>query len=101
MDRTRHIAGGAAMIDWFDDLKVGTWYRGTEAEVSRDDIKRLAAEFDPQPLCSERLSSPSFKKVQQIGIDRRRLRGWHPVRETLVGFQRPIFQQLLRQLDRI
>ncbi len=50
MEQTRHIAGGVAMIDWFDDLKVGTRYRGSEAEVSRDDIKRFAAEFDPQPF---------------------------------------------------
>ena len=50
MEQTRHIAGGVAMIDWFDDLKVGTRYRGSEAEVSRDDIKRFAAEFDSQPF---------------------------------------------------
>src|SRR5215469_7121159 len=39
-----------AMIEWFDDLKVGTRFRGGNAEVTRDDIKRFAAEFDPQPF---------------------------------------------------
>jgi acyl dehydratase len=38
------------MIQWFDDLTVGTRYKGGEAEVTRDDIKRFAAEFDPQPF---------------------------------------------------
>jgi len=38
------------MIQWFDDLTVGMRYKGGEAEVARDDIKRFAAEFDPQPF---------------------------------------------------
>ena len=38
------------MIQWFDDLTVGMRYKGGEAEVTRDDIKRFAAEFDPQPF---------------------------------------------------
>ncbi len=38
------------MIEWFDDLKIGMRYKGGEAEITRDDIKRFAAEFDPQPF---------------------------------------------------
>ncbi len=38
------------MIVWFDDLVLGVRYRGAEIKVTRDDIKRFAAEFDPQPF---------------------------------------------------
>ena len=38
------------MIEWFEDLTVGMRFKGGEAEVTRDDIKRFAAEFDPQPF---------------------------------------------------
>jgi acyl dehydratase len=38
------------MTVWFDDLNVGVRYQGGEAKVTRDDIKRFAAEFDPQPF---------------------------------------------------
>jgi acyl dehydratase len=37
------------MTDWFDDLKVGTRYQGASRSY-RGDIKRFAAEFDPQPF---------------------------------------------------
>jgi hypothetical protein len=42
------VAGleGTSMTVWFEDIKVGTQYRGGEALVSREDIKRFAAEFD-------------------------------------------------------
>jgi acyl dehydratase len=38
------------MIVWFDDLDLGTRYQGPEIKVTRDGIKRFAAEFDPQPF---------------------------------------------------
>jgi acyl dehydratase len=38
------------MIVWFDDLVLGMRYQGAEIKVTRDDIKRFAAEFDPQPF---------------------------------------------------
>ncbi len=38
------------MIVWFDDLVLGTRYQGAEIKVTRDDIRRFAAEFDPQPF---------------------------------------------------
>jgi len=38
------------MIEWFDDLKVGMRFKSGEMTVSKQDIKRFAAEFDPQPF---------------------------------------------------
>src|SRR5262247_3120129 len=37
------------MIEWFDDLRVGMRFKSPEKRVTREDIKRFAAEFDPQP----------------------------------------------------
>ena len=37
------------MIEWFDDLRVGMRFRSPDKLVTREDIKRFAAEFDPQP----------------------------------------------------
>ena len=39
-----------ASIEWFDDLTVGMRFKSAEVEVSEADIKRFAAEFDPQPM---------------------------------------------------
>jgi acyl dehydratase len=38
------------MIEWFDDLEVGMRFKSGEVTVSKEDIKRFAAEFDPQPF---------------------------------------------------
>jgi acyl dehydratase len=38
------------MIEWFDDLKLGMRFESGETMVSREDIKRFASEFDPQPF---------------------------------------------------
>ena len=39
------------MVEWFDDLKLGMRFKSAEAiTISRDDILRFAAEFDPQPF---------------------------------------------------
>jgi acyl dehydratase len=37
------------MIEWFDDLRVGMRFKSPDKLVTREDIKRFAAEFDPQP----------------------------------------------------
>ena len=37
------------MIQWFDDVRVGMRFKSLEKLVTREDIKRFAAEFDPQP----------------------------------------------------
>ena len=36
-------------IEWFDDLVLGMRFKTAEKLVTREDIKRFAAEFDPQP----------------------------------------------------
>jgi acyl dehydratase len=37
------------LVEWFDDLILGQRFKSPEKRVTRDDIKRFAAEFDPQP----------------------------------------------------
>jgi acyl dehydratase len=38
------------MIEWFDDLALGMRFKTRELMVTTEDIKRFAAEFDPQPF---------------------------------------------------
>jgi acyl dehydratase len=38
------------MVEWFDDLKVGMRFTSETTTVSKEDILRFAAEFDPQPF---------------------------------------------------
>jgi acyl dehydratase len=37
------------MIEWFDDLALGVRFRSEGKLVTREEIKRFAWEFDPQP----------------------------------------------------
>ncbi|HKO07369.1 MAG TPA: MaoC family dehydratase [Alphaproteobacteria bacterium] len=37
------------MVEWFDDLEIGMRFKSGGKLVTREDIKRFAAEFDPQP----------------------------------------------------
>ncbi len=37
------------MVEWFDDLRIGMRFKSAGKLVTREDIKRFAAEFDPQP----------------------------------------------------
>ena len=37
------------MAEWFDDLTLGMRFKSSEKRVTREEIKRFAAEFDPQP----------------------------------------------------
>jgi acyl dehydratase len=69
-DHTKKLVE-VAMIEWFDDLKVGMRYRGGEAEITRDDIKRFAAEFDPQPF---HLDEAAAEKTIFKGLA---ASGWH------------------------
>jgi acyl dehydratase len=39
----------SAPIEWFDDLVLGMRFRSPQMRVTAEDIKRFAAEFDPQP----------------------------------------------------
>ena len=38
------------MIEWFDDLALGMRFKSDEVSVTKEDMKRFAAEFDPQPF---------------------------------------------------
>src|SRR3974377_199452 len=38
-----------SVVDWFDDLVVGMRFRSPDKVVTREEIKRFASEFDPQP----------------------------------------------------
>ena len=38
------------MIEWFDDLGLGMRFKSKEVKITKDDIKRFATEFDPQPF---------------------------------------------------
>ncbi|RFB78171.1 MaoC family dehydratase [Methylovirgula sp. 4M-Z18] len=59
------------MIMWFEDLSVGTRYKSAELKVTRDDIKRFAAEFDPQPF---HLDEAEAEKTIFKGLA---ASGWH------------------------
>ena len=37
------------MVEWFDDLVLGMRFKSPEKRITREDIKRFASEFDPQP----------------------------------------------------
>ena len=39
-----------ANIEWFDDLTVGMSFKSRRVQITESDIKRFAAEFDPQPM---------------------------------------------------
>ena len=47
----RSVADGEdKMIEWFDDLALGMRFKTGETSVTKEDILRFAAEFDPQPF---------------------------------------------------
>jgi acyl dehydratase len=57
------------MIEWFDDLKVGMRFKGGAVTITESDIKRFAAEFDPQPfhLDNEAAKHTVFKGLVASG----------------------------------
>jgi acyl dehydratase len=59
------------MIEWFDDLKLGMRFKSGEVTVTREDIKRFASEFDPQPF---HLDEASAEKTAFNGLV---ASGWH------------------------
>jgi acyl dehydratase len=59
------------MIEWFDDLKVGTRFKSGEVTVSKEDIKRFAAEFDPQPFHTDE------EAAEQTVFKGLAASGWH------------------------
>jgi acyl dehydratase len=57
------------MIEWFDDLKVGMRFESGAVTVSKEDIKRFAAEFDPQPFHTDEVAAEetAFKGLAASG----------------------------------
>ena len=47
------------MVEWFDDLKVGMRFKSEKLTVSKEDILRFAAEFDPQPFHTDEVAAKS------------------------------------------
>ena len=63
--------GHQPAIEWFDDLAVGMRFRSPEKLVTEEDIKRFAAEFDPQPY---HLDAEAAKSTVLQGLA---ASGWH------------------------
>jgi acyl dehydratase len=59
------------MIEWFDDLALGMRFKSGEIEVTESDIKRFAAEFDPQPMHLDEAAA-SATMLGGLGAS-----GWH------------------------
>src|SRR6202158_248758 len=59
------------MIEWFDDLALGMRFKTGEVTVTTEDIKRFAAEFDPQPF---HLDEAAAEKTVFKGLA---ASGWH------------------------
>src|SRR3979411_3293188 len=59
------------MIEWFDDLALGKRFKTGEVTVTTEDIKRFAAEFDPQPF---HLDEAAAEKTVFKGLA---ASGWH------------------------
>src|ERR1700722_4987017 len=60
------------MVEWFDDLTVGMHFEsGEKVTVSKEDILRFAAEFDPQPF---HLDEEAAKDTILNGLA---ASGWH------------------------
>jgi acyl dehydratase len=58
-------------IEWFDDLAIGMRFKSREAQITESDIKRFAAEFDPQPM---HLDETAAAKTLFKGLA---ASGWH------------------------
>jgi acyl dehydratase len=46
--RVLSIRSGA-LVEWFDDLILGMRFKSPEKRVTREEIRRFASEYDPQP----------------------------------------------------
>jgi acyl dehydratase len=60
-----------ATIEWFDDLALGMRFKSSEVQITESDIKRFAAEFDPQPM---HLDNVAAAKTLFKGLA---ASGWH------------------------
>ncbi len=57
------------MTEWFEDFEVGMRFKGGQVQITEADIKRFAAEFDPQPfhLDNEAAKHTAFKGLAASG----------------------------------
>jgi acyl dehydratase len=72
--RTATVAdnkGPGVMIEWFDDLVLGMRFKSPDKQVTREDIKRFASEFDPQPY---HLDETAAERTPLKGLA---ASGWH------------------------
>jgi acyl dehydratase len=58
-------------VEWFDDLVIGMRFKSGEVKVTASEIKRFAAEFDPQPM---HLDEDDAAKTMFKGLA---ASGWH------------------------
>jgi acyl dehydratase len=49
MSDLNSASGSRATTEWFEDLALGARFRSEDKLVTREEIKRFAWEFDPQP----------------------------------------------------
>jgi acyl dehydratase len=59
------------MIAWFDDLVLGMRFKSSDKQVTREEIKRFASEFDPQPY---HLDETAAERTPLKGLA---ASGWH------------------------
>jgi acyl dehydratase len=59
------------MIEWFDDLALGMRFKSGDVQITETDIKRFAAEYDPQPM---HLDDAAAAKTVFKGLA---ASGWH------------------------
>jgi acyl dehydratase len=84
------------MIEWFDDLALGMRFKTGEVSVTKEEIKRFAAEFDPQPF---HLDESAAQKTILKGLA---ASGWHTaaISMSLIVKIRPFGPQPLMGLGR-
>src|ERR1044071_3763089 len=59
------------MIEWFEDFTLGMKFKSGTLKVTEEDIKRFAADFDPQPM---HLDDAAARKTLFKGLA---ASGWH------------------------
>ena|SRR2546430_2448180 len=79
-------------IEWFDDLALGMRFASPQKVVTREDVKRFATEFDPQPY---HLDEAAAERTPLKGLA---ASGWHTaaIAMRLVGSDRVWSNSALR-----
>jgi acyl dehydratase len=60
-----------SVIEWFDDLAIGMRFKSPEKIITREEIKRFALEFDPQPYHVDEVAA------EQTPLKGLAASGWH------------------------